>query len=237
MRRCSGKTYQVIRWLRNEMKRARSSEEEICFVYAVHRRSLGQDLLRRFKNGDEKVLEAREQVKEFGDDASPADKELAAMPLLNFRYDLEKEFDNDFHAIQGVECLIIQVDSIPAKLRPKQTAKFISHLILDEIGSLLRQMASSFNPPDIWEALLYVTANAGKVVMMDGLADRHTQRFTACVERASIKGKVPKPVFWRENQDVAFSGLKYHFTRDEPAVMGYVAAMLMAGKKVAMGST
>ena len=95
---------------------------------------------------DEKVLEARREVKSLGAIAWQADKELAAMPLLNCRCDLEKEFDKDFPAIQNVECLIIQIGSIPAKIQLKRRAEFISHLILDKIGSLLRQMAGSFNP-------------------------------------------------------------------------------------------
>ena len=52
-----------------------------------------------------------------------------------------------------------------------------------------------------------------------------------------MKGQVPKPVFWRDNKDVAFSGLKYHSTYNEPAVMVHIAAMLKGGKKVTMGST
>ena len=106
----SGKTRQVIRWLRSEMKKARANGERMCFIYAVHRRLLGQDLQRRFQRVDAKVLKARAQADRCWDGKSwpilykteaefMADKELVAMPLLNFRYDLEREFDDKVSAL------------------------------------------------------------------------------------------------------------------------------------------
>ena len=136
--------------------------------------------------------------------------------------------------------LIIQVDSVPYKCNLDQGAATVDLVLLDEVESILRQMAGGLYPPRMWNALTWLATNSTKVLALDGLADVATSRFFDCIHRpltpAAPTAAQGRP-FWRMNTGVVKQGREYIIEREEKKVLQLIGHCLKGGKNICFAST
>ena len=101
---------------------------------------------------------------------------------------------------------------------------------MDESESIMRQLVGcNMARQQVWYQVLEFASSARYLLLMDALADTHTYSFLRLLDRACVP-------YWRQNNAVRNKDLDYYFERDEKLVMGYIAALLHAGKRICIPS-